>query len=355
MEELYHIVKNRHVFDDKWGKIAKNLNIPPLAPQGIHSSIMCFAGMNSGKINEGIFRYILFGYGYVERFEEFLSIFIKFKVIDKDFNLINWNKHQKSILHNHTLLVDKNLNEVERLVEYKLSLVENEVEYLVDKRTNPKLYQAWYFQRVKKGLSCKASYDVLTQKGYVIETRQIATQPKNQTNEVECIIEKVELVDKKVEKVETQQRTHVENRKEEIRIDNLKKINKKVFDTSKFHKPSIEEIIEYCTQRQNNVDPEAFYHYYEGIGWKVGNKEMKSWTSAIITWEKRSKNNQDYYFLKQYDTGSHKTKQNHYAGSNATNAISIFNSKAVQQADFERFKQRNQGVVLQDNNHSKND
>jgi len=214
MEELYHIVKNRHVFDDKWGKIARHLSIPSLIPQGIHSSMMCFAGMNSGKINEEIFRYILFGYGFFDKYNDFLNVFIKFKVLDKNFNLISWNKHQKSIIHNKTLTVENSLSKVDKvdkMVEYKLSLIEDGVEYLVDKKVDPKLYQAWYFQRSKKGLSCKASYDILTSKGYVVKTR---SQPTNLVELVESVVEKVELVDKKVE---TPQRTRVERREEKRR------------------------------------------------------------------------------------------------------------------------------------------
>jgi hypothetical protein len=61
-------------------------------------------------------------------------------------------------------------------------------------------------------------------------------------------------------------------------------------------KPTIEEIAEYCRKRKNGVDPEYFWHYNESRGWVVGKARtpMKSWKSAIITWEiqsKRFKNN----------------------------------------------------------------
>ncbi len=58
-----------------------------------------------------------------------------------------------------------------------------------------------------------------------------------------------------------------------------------------FQKPTIEEIKKYCDERNNKVDPEAFWHFYESKGWKVGNVSMKSWKSAIVTWEKGNKNN----------------------------------------------------------------
>lgn len=56
---------------------------------------------------------------------------------------------------------------------------------------------------------------------------------------------------------------------------------------TKFIKPSIEEIAAYIQERKSPIDAEQFYAYYESIGWKVGNKPMKSWKMAIVTWEKR--------------------------------------------------------------------
>lgn len=56
-----------------------------------------------------------------------------------------------------------------------------------------------------------------------------------------------------------------------------------------FKKPSIEEVREYCRERNNKVDAEAFIAFYESKGWKVGNASMKDWKAAVITWEKRQK------------------------------------------------------------------
>ena len=64
-------------------------------------------------------------------------------------------------------------------------------------------------------------------------------------------------------------------------------------DVSKgFKKPTIDEIKAYCRERNNSVDPEKFYNYYESIGWKIGKNPMKNWKSAVITWEKSGYNTQ---------------------------------------------------------------
>lgn len=56
-----------------------------------------------------------------------------------------------------------------------------------------------------------------------------------------------------------------------------------------FSKPSIEEIRAYCKERQNGIDAERFFDYYEAIGWKVGKNTMKDWKACVRTWEKNQK------------------------------------------------------------------
>ena len=56
-----------------------------------------------------------------------------------------------------------------------------------------------------------------------------------------------------------------------------------------FEKPTIEEIQEYCTERKNNIDAQAFFNFYESKGWKVGAVKMKDWKASVRTWEQRQK------------------------------------------------------------------
>ena len=58
---------------------------------------------------------------------------------------------------------------------------------------------------------------------------------------------------------------------------------------TRFLKPSLEEIRDYCLSRNNYVDPERFFDYYEANGWKVGKNPMKDWRAAVRTWESREK------------------------------------------------------------------
>lgn len=58
---------------------------------------------------------------------------------------------------------------------------------------------------------------------------------------------------------------------------------------TRFVKPSISEVAEFCRERNNGIDPEEFVAFYESKGWMVGKNPMKDWKSAIITWEKSKK------------------------------------------------------------------
>ena len=59
--------------------------------------------------------------------------------------------------------------------------------------------------------------------------------------------------------------------------------------SKRFAPPSLEEVRAYCTERNNNVDPEAFIDFYASKGWKVGNQTMKDWKASVRTWERRSR------------------------------------------------------------------
>ena len=72
-------------------------------------------------------------------------------------------------------------------------------------------------------------------------------------------------------------------------------INTKVYNNNnttysnkgRFKKPDLLDIKNYCLERQNNVDAEAFIDFYESKDWKIGKNKMKDWRAAIRTWERR--------------------------------------------------------------------
>lgn len=73
------------------------------------------------------------------------------------------------------------------------------------------------------------------------------------------------------------------NNKENRNINNTLSNNSR----AKFQKPSLDEIRLYCQERNNKVDPERFFNFYESKGWVVGKSPMKDWKAAVRTWEQR--------------------------------------------------------------------
>lgn len=73
----------------------------------------------------------------------------------------------------------------------------------------------------------------------------------------------------------------------------LSKDNKKEnIKRKKFVKPTLEEIQQYCDERNNNIDAETFIDFYESKGWKVGKSSMKDWKACVRNWERNKiKNN----------------------------------------------------------------
>ena len=68
--------------------------------------------------------------------------------------------------------------------------------------------------------------------------------------------------------------------------------------------PPIEWIEEYCKERNNGIDPQKFFDFYESKGWKVGKEKMKNWQACVRTWENRDKKEQKKnpgYQKSQYD------------------------------------------------------
>ena len=80
----------------------------------------------------------------------------------------------------------------------------------------------------------------------------------------------------------------------EIELEKDIEIEKEIHSSAKstttkrkrFEKPTLSQITQYCLERNNNVNAEQFYDYYESNGWKVGKNSMKNWKACVRTWER---------------------------------------------------------------------
>lgn len=53
--------------------------------------------------------------------------------------------------------------------------------------------------------------------------------------------------------------------------------------------PKLEWVFEYCEERKNGIDPDAFFNHYDSNGWMIGKTKMKNWQASIRTWENNRK------------------------------------------------------------------
>ena len=55
----------------------------------------------------------------------------------------------------------------------------------------------------------------------------------------------------------------------------------------RFTPPTVDQVLAYCRERRNMVDPQRFVDFYEANGWKQGKgKPIVDWKAAVRTWER---------------------------------------------------------------------
>ena len=64
--------------------------------------------------------------------------------------------------------------------------------------------------------------------------------------------------------------------------------NKNIKTRAVFKKPAFIEVLKYCRDRQNKVDPQEFIDHYEANGWMRGKTKIKCWKACVRTWEKNA-------------------------------------------------------------------
>jgi hypothetical protein len=87
---------------------------------------------------------------------------------------------------------------------------------------------------------------------------------------------------KKPKETEITHWVNQEPKKAHIDID--KDIDK---DKDKDFPPSLEDVKNYCKERNNNINPQSFIDFYSSKGWFVGKNKMKDWRACVRTWESR--------------------------------------------------------------------
>lgn len=74
------------------------------------------------------------------------------------------------------------------------------------------------------------------------------------------------------------------------RLNNNKDIDNKIKEKPARNQipPTVEMVKAYCESRNNGIDAEYFYDFYESKNWFIGKNKMKDWQAAVRTWEKNN-------------------------------------------------------------------
>lgn len=148
--------------------------------------------------------------------------------------------------------------------------------------------------------SVKSALKELKDAGYLEIKKLMPDASKSGRIEYEYILHEIPVTDKTRALFQYSCNQAVENQA----VENVGQINTNIINTNKqntkisiekesikkesrFIPPSVDEITDYCDERNNNVDPQRFYDYYSAKGWMIGKNKMKDWKAAVRTWERQ--------------------------------------------------------------------
>ncbi len=85
--------------------------------------------------------------------------------------------------------------------------------------------------------------------------------------------------------------TDTDNKDKDKELNNIISTEKETDKPKRkrFVPPTIEEVEDYCFERNNKVDAEMFVDFYSSKGWMIGKNPMKDWKAAVRTWERKDK------------------------------------------------------------------
>jgi hypothetical protein len=154
----------------------------------------------------------------------------------------------------------------------------------------------WQGMEVKRGQFISSLSNISNATGISIQTIRTIFKKLEKTNEIE-VKSTSQFTIVTISKYDCYQD---ENDNTNKPLTNNQQATNKQLTTNKNEKkermlfivPSLQEVSDYCQERNNNVDSQKFFDFYESKGWMVGKNKMKDWKAAVRTWEDKSKSNQ---------------------------------------------------------------
>jgi len=151
----------------------------------------------------------------------------------------------------------------------------------------------WQGMEVKRGQFISSLSNISNATGISIQTIRTILKKLEKTNEIE-VKSTSQFTVVTISKYDCYQEQNDDTNKP---LTNNQQATNKQLTTNKNEKkermlfivPSLQEVSAYCQERNNNVDSQKFFDFYESKGWMVGKNKMKDWKAAVRTWEDKSK------------------------------------------------------------------
>jgi len=169
------------------------------------------------------------------------------------------------------------------------AVIPADVRYSKKLTPNAKLLYAEITALCNLNGKCTASTEYFCK---LYEVSRVSIQKWLKTLEDNNYIKRVNIYKQGSKEILTRVITLVNNPRKQKLTDNtnINITNTNLTDSNKgkrFKKPSFDEVNNYCLERKNNIDAEAFLDFYQSKGWMVGKHPMKDWKACVRTWEKR--------------------------------------------------------------------
>jgi hypothetical protein len=171
------------------------------------------------------------------------------------------------------------------------AVIPADVRYSKKLTPNAKLLYAEITALCNLNGKCTASTEYFCK---LYEVSRVSIQKWLKTLEDNNYIKRVNIYKQGSKEILTRVITLVNNPRKQKLTDNtnINITNTNLTDSNKgkrFKKPSVENVTNYCLERNNNIDASAFWDFYESKDWFVGKSKMKDWKAAVRNWERGDK------------------------------------------------------------------
>ena len=84
--------------------------------------------------------------------------------------------------------------------------------------------------------------------------------------------------------------------------------------SQRFTPPTLSEVMAYCNERGNHVDPQRFINHYSANGWMRGKNKIKDWKACVRTWEQNDNQTATVKPLETYESTVARLTDRSWAG-----------------------------------------